>query len=227
MVDANKHVARQTGRWHVSPLILTAILAMLTASASFSYFVIKGHGILCIGSDFDRQQMPFTMALIDQIRNGGLDGWMWSLDLGSGTIPSFSFYELGSPFFWLMTLIPSTLVPRVMPFMYVVKYAVAAIAAHLYIRRFTHDERYATVGALLYAFSGFQTTNLLFYHFHDVVACYPFLLIGIERLMDNRRDWVPLALASFANCVVKRSAQAITIPPALRILNANLLETEG
>ena len=195
-----KRLKTRHSNW--SPLFRTAVFAAITATLSFSYFLAKNHGLLSIGSDFDRQQMPFTMALIDQIHRGGLTGWMWSLDMGSGVIPSFSFYELGSPFFWAACAFPSAWFPRLVPFYYVSKYILAAVTAHVYVRMFVRDESYATVGGLLYAFSGFQTTNLLFYHFHDVVAVFPLLLIGVERLMRDKADWLPLTLASFVNCLV-------------------------
>lgn len=183
-------------------LLLTAALCALVAAVTFGYFTSQNGGALAIGSDFDRQQMPFTMALNNQIKRGGLTGWMWNLDLGSGVIPSFSFYELGSPFFWISLLFPAERFPYVVAWIYVAKYVVAGVTAHLYLRTLLRDEAHATFGAILYAFSGFQTTNLLFYHFHDVVAVFPLLVLGLDRFIEDRRKWRLFVVAAFINCMV-------------------------
>lgn len=183
-------------------LLLTAALCALAAAVTFGYFTSRNGGALIIGSDFDRQQMPFTMALNNQIKRGGLTGWMWNLDLGSGVIQSFSFYELGSPFFWASLAFPAERFPHIVAWIYVAKYVVAGVTAHLYLRTFLHDEAHATFGAILYAFSGFQTANLLFYHFHDVVAVFPLLVLELDRFVHDRRKWRLFVTAVFINCFV-------------------------
>ena len=195
--DIAKHTRRPTFY-----LLLTAGLCALLAAVTLGYFTSQNGGALIIGSDFDRQQMPFAMALNNQIKRGGLTGWMWNLDLGSGVVPSFSFYELGSPFFWISLLFPAERFPYVVAWIYVTKYVVAGVTAHLYLRTLLRDEAHATFGAILYAFSGFQTTNLLFYHFHDVVAFFPLLVLGLDRFIEDRRKWRLFVVAAFINCLV-------------------------
>ena len=182
--------------------LICAGLCFVTALISLGFYMLQDGGAFTLREDFDFQQLPFTMALHNQIARGGLAGWCWNLDLGASAIQGFGFYELGSPFFWLSMLFPSAAFPYVVGWIYILKYTVAGITAHLYIRRFVKSPGAATIGALLYAFSGFQTTNLLFYHFHDVVALFPLLLIGLERLMENRRDWHCFVLAVFVNALV-------------------------
>lgn len=181
--------------------LVCACLCFATALLSFGLFMLQDGGAFTLREDFDFQQMPFTMGLHNQIVRGGIAGWCWNLDLGASVVQGFGFYELGSPFFWLSMLFPASAFPYVVGWIYVLKYTVAGITAHLYIRRFVGDGRCATAGALLYAFAGFQTTNVLFYHFHDVVALFPLLLIGLERLMEDRRDVVCFTLAVFLNAV--------------------------
>ncbi len=179
-----------------------AALCFVCALLSLGFVMLQNGGAFTIREDFDFQQLPFTMALHNQIARGGLDGWCWNLDLGTSAIQGFGFYELGSPFFWTSMLFSADAFPYVVGWMYILKYVVAGLTAHLLVRRFVSSPRVATVAALLYAFSGFQTTNLLFYHFHDVVALFPLLLIGLERLMARPRDFAPFALAVFANALV-------------------------
>ena len=178
-----------------------AALCFVTALLSFGLFMLQDGGAFTLREDFDFQQMPFTMGLHNQILRGGVAGWCWNLDLGTSAVQGFGFYELGSPFFWLSMLFPAAAFPYVVGWIYILKYMIAGITAHLFIRRFVHDARSATAGALLYAFSGFQSTNLLFYHFHDVVAIFPLLLIGLERLMKDHRDKACFVLAVFLNAL--------------------------
>ena len=69
----------------------------------------------------------------------------------------------------------------------ILKYGVAALTAYAFIQRFVQYKPYALIGALLYAFSGFQMVNLMYNHFHDAVALFPLLLIGLEELIERKR----------------------------------------
>lgn len=176
-------------------------ICLATAFLSFIYYIISGKGILVIRNDFNRQQIPFITALND-VWQDGLGGWTWNLDLGTSTIQGFSFYELGSPFFWITTLFPREWIPYLVGGIYIIKYVVAGMLSFIYLRRFVKDAHYAVVGALLYAFSGFQASNLLFFHFHDVVAFFPLLLIGLEKIKNNYKDNKVFIFAIFINSLV-------------------------
>lgn len=149
-------------------------------------FIIKGHGIFTMVDDFNYQQIPFNMLSNTSIKSGDT-GWNWYTDLGSNFIGSYSFYTLGSPFFWLSLLFPASVFPYLIGPLLILKYSVASLTAYAFIQRFVQYKPYALVGALLYAFSGFQMVNLMFNHFHDVVALFPLLLIGLEELMERKR----------------------------------------
>ena len=182
-------------------LLMCFCVCLVTALLSVIYFIILGKGVMVVRDDFNLQQIPF-ITLLNSIWKDGLDGWTWNLDLGTSTIQGFSFYELGSPFFWITTLFPREWIPYIVGWLYIVKYVFAGMFSFMYLRRFVKDYNYAIIGALLYAFSGFQTTNLLFFHFHDVVAFFPLLLIGLEQTMENNRDNKLFVFAVFINSLV-------------------------
>ena len=48
------------------------------------------------------------------------------------------------------------------------------------------DERLALLGCVLYAFSGFTVVNTQFYHFTEVIAFFPLILLGMEDAMGER-----------------------------------------
>ena len=95
-----------------------------------------------------------------------------------------------------MTLLfPSYCYPYLVGPLLILKYVVASVSAFAFIKRFIKNEKYAIVGGILYAFSGFQIANMIF-HFHDIVALFPLLLISLEELVfNNRRGFFAIMVA--------------------------------
>ena len=150
---------------------------------AFGGVILQSGGFLTLAADFNEQQLPFSVAAWKGVRSGS--PWLWGVDLGSSLITTFSFYNLGSPFFWLTLPFPVDSFPRLAGFLFILKYMTAAGSGYVYLRRFCGTPA-AVTGALIYAFSGFQATNLMFSHFHDVVAFFPLLLTGLEdHLREN------------------------------------------
>lgn len=160
--------------------------------------IIYNKGIFLYYGDFNSQQLPFYQLAHDSIRSGDFL-WNWLTDLGANFIGSYSFYLLGSPFFWLTIPFPSEAVVYLVPILLALKYGVATLTAFAFIKRFVKKPEFALIGALLYAFSGFQSYNVFFNHFHDVTAFFPLLLIAMEeRVQNNRRGIFALTVALMA-----------------------------
>lgn len=169
------------------------IINFLIAMVSFLGMVLKGDGIFTLANDFNEQQIPFHMLANNSLKNGSFL-WNWSIDLGSSFVGALGFYVLGSPFAWLSFLFPAKLYPYLVGWLYMMKYAVAGALSYGYIKMFT-SKKYAVLGSVLYAFSGFQCINLIFHHFHDAVAFFPLMLIGYEKLVkEGKRGWLALAV---------------------------------
>lgn len=166
-------------------IMISILLPMLIVNKG--YFIYYG--------DYNSQQIPFYQYVHDAIRGGNVL-WDWGTDLGSNFIGSYSFYMLGSPFFWLTIPFPSEAVIYLMPWLLALKVGVASLTSYAFIKRFVKSENAAIVGALLYALSGFQAYNVFFNHFHDVVAFFPLLLIALEeRVQNDRRGVFAMAVA--------------------------------
>lgn len=162
------------------------IYGLILATAMILPFIVKGHGIFTMVDDFNYQQIPFNMLSNTSIKSGDT-GWNWYTELGGQFIGGYSFYTLGSPFFWLSLLFPASVFPYLIGPLLILKYSVAALTSYAYIQRFINYKPYAMIGALVYSFSGFQFVNLMFNHFHDVVALFPLLLIGVEVLVEKKK----------------------------------------
>ena len=91
----------------------TFIIALITAAALFVPHMIMSEGYFIFYGDFNVQQIPFYQQCHKAIREGNIF-WSWTTDLGANFIGSYSFYLLGSPFFWLTIPFPNWMVPYLM-----------------------------------------------------------------------------------------------------------------
>jgi uncharacterized membrane protein YfhO len=157
-------------------ILLFSLLPIIIADKG--YFIYYG--------DYNSQQIHFYKLANNAVRSGSF-GWNWFTDLGSDFIGSYSFYLLGSPFFWLSVILPKALVTYSMPVLLALKHGFAALTAYAYARRFVRSKNAALIGSLLYAFSGFQTFNIFFNHFQDVTAFFPLMLIAMEECINNNK----------------------------------------
>ena len=183
-----------------SPYLEIFVIAFLIALSFLLPYMIYDKGLFLFFGDYDVQQVPFYMLAHRAIRSGNIF-WSWTTDLGSGFIPSYSFYLLGSPFFWLTVPLPDWLVPYTLGPLLALKMAVAALTSFAYISRFVRRSEFAALGALLYAFSSYSVYNVFFNHFHEPMAFFPLMLIGLEEYMQNDRKGL-FAVTVFLNALV-------------------------
>lgn len=160
------------------------LFAFLIFALSVAPSLIAGKGIWVFYGDFNVQQIPFYMHCHEAIRSGRLF-YDWGTDLGGSLLGMYSFYLLGSPFFWLTLPFPTEAIPYLMPWISALKYAVMALTAYAYMKRRTKKAEFAMIGALLYTFSGYQGAVLVYNHFHDVLAFFPLYLMSFERLFSD------------------------------------------
>lgn len=180
---------------------LAVILSFLLGTIIIVPNIIGGSGIYNIRADFNLQQIPFNKMINVSIREGSIL-WTWYNELGSDFIGTFSFYNLFSVFNIIGYIFPASWFEYLIGPIFILKYAVAGLTSYLFLKRYVKNKNYAVIGSLLYSFSGFQLTNTMFYHFHDVVALFPLLLYTLDNLMyDNKKGWfaIVVSLLAFTN----------------------------
>ena len=148
-------------------------------------FLIHDKGFLVYFGDYNIQQIPFYTQAHRAVRNKTLFMSLQT-DLGSSIYTSYSFYLLGSPFFWMTVPFPESAIPYLLPYLLIAKIALAVTAAFLYIRRQTEDVRCAWIGGLLYGFGGTQIVSLVFNHFSEVYAFFPLYIMALEDLAEGK-----------------------------------------
>jgi hypothetical protein len=173
---------------HIRVIQIMVLSFLMYIVAVLPFFIKRGLPFFYYG-DYNVQQIPFYIVAHRAIRNGELF-LNWSVDLGTTLMTSFSFYLLGSPFFWLTIPFPEAAIPYMMPFLMALKYAICAGTAYIYIRKHVIRDESAMLGALLYAFSGFNACNIVFNHFTDAVAFFPLFLYTFDGLLeiDHHQD---------------------------------------
>jgi len=171
------------------------LLGFMTAFCLFIPYLVVDKGFFLYAGDFNSQQIPFYMYMNQMVKSGSLN-WGWAIDLGSSVINSYSFYLLGSPFFWLSCLFPRKAIPYVMPYLLMAKFAVGNMGAFGYLRRYAKNDNYAMIGALMYTFCGFSIYNIFFNHFIESVVFFPYLLWALDEFVYNKRKGIfPLIVA--------------------------------
>lgn len=169
---------RDKGMGHIAFFLVLAMGIML-----FIPFVLFDKGMFVYYGDYNAQQIPFYQLAHRAVRAGEI-GWNWNTDLGVNFIGSYSFYLLGSPFFWLTLPFPNIWIPYLMAPLLVLKMAFASLTAYGYTRRFVSNQL-AVLAGVLYAFSGFSIYNIFFNHFHEALIWFPLLLLGMEQFMQD------------------------------------------
>ncbi len=185
---------RSSGLWS-SGAFAVFLTALLTAACFFVPYMVSDEGYFLFFGDFNVQQIPFYQLAHDAVRQGEM-GWSFLTDLGANFVGSYSFYLLGSPFFWLTIPFPNSFVPYLMGPLLILKFGCCALSAYLYLKRFAKHQMTAQIGAMLYAFSGFSIYNIFFNHFHEPLIFFPLLLLAFEYLItENRRGCFAIMIA--------------------------------
>ncbi|MBD5111241.1 MAG: YfhO family protein [Ruminococcaceae bacterium] len=159
--------------------------ALIMALVMYLPFVIIDRGYFIFYGDYNAQQIPFFKMCVQAVHNGTI-GWDWHTDLGANFFGSYTYYTLGSPFFWIMTLFPASVSQYLMMPLLCVKFGLFSLFAFMYIRRFVAKPQTALIGGILYAFSSFNLYNI-FFQFQDAYIWFPLLLIGLEEAVINKR----------------------------------------
>lgn len=182
-----------------SNLLKAFSLGVVISFCFFIPFILSDNGYFLYYGDFNVQQIPFYQMIHDAIKSGNYF-WSFTTDLGANTIGSYSFYLLGSPFFWLTLLFDSNIVPYLMGPLLILKFGCASLTAYVYISRYVVNKEYALLGGMLYTFSGFSIYNIFFNHFHEAIVIFPLVLAALDEYLINKNYGI-FIWAIFASCL--------------------------
>lgn len=171
-------------KYPLTAFLMGAVMFILV----FLPMLIETGGIITISGDYSMQSIPFVYRIYDAVHSGQLN-WDWSTGLGSQFLSSYAYYNLFSPFTLLYFLFPRSFLIYAITIVSALKYGVGSMFAYFYIKRFVKNKHFAVIGGFIYMLSSFSAYNLIF-HFADVFALFPLLLIALEELCINKRRGV-------------------------------------
>lgn len=148
--------------------------------------MIVNNGNLYLVGDYMSQQIPF----IRESRRLLLSGkpfWSANTFLGANFLGTYSFYNYASPFYWPLFLLPESLTGIGLSVTFALKHVIAALTAHLYLKRYVKISHLAFIGALIYAFSSFTIDSTYFFHFIDVIAVFPLIPYLVDEVLEGRK----------------------------------------
>lgn len=162
--------------------------------------MIVNNGSLYLVGDYMSQQIPF----IRESRRLLLSGkpfWSANTFLGANFLGTYSFYNYASPFYWPLFLLPESLTGIGLSITFALKHVIAALTAHLYLKRHVKVSHFAFIGALIYAFSSFTMDSTYFFHFIDVIAVFPLIPYLVDEVLEGRKKCL-LSLAVLLNGMI-------------------------
>ena len=178
---------RNSAFYYYLMLVLMGVL-FFAVSLFSNYFTTPFTG------DYTAQQFAFYT-------NGYDDWWHFFLTgefvlydtntfLGASNIGSNSFYYLFDPFFMPILLFPRNWIPQGIAIMTIFKMALAGLMFSVYmdylgVRKFT-----SRLAGFMYAFCGWTTWYLWFNHFTGVAVIFPVILLGIEKILKEKKPWL-------------------------------------
>lgn len=183
------------------PISRVCLFGLIIAFLALSPAFLPYGGAYVTRGDYIEQQLPF-LAETQRILRNGLNTYSFSTLLGAPAIGSYAFYTLGSPFVWPLALLPKAALPFGITLMALLKHTICMLTSFLYFRKMLSDDARALLGAVMYTFSSFTVVNTQFYHFTEVIAFFPLILLGIENVMTGRTHAGHLALACGLNTLV-------------------------
>ena len=156
--------------------------------------------------DYTSQQFSFYTNGYDDwwyfFRTGEFVLYDQNTYLGADNIGSNSFYYLFDPFFLPILLCPRQLIPQGMAILTIFKIAASGMTFFLYMRYLGASRRTSKITGIAYAFSGWMTWYLWFNHFTEVAIVFPLILLGVEKVLKEKKPWVlaaSICLMGFVN----------------------------
>ena len=157
--------------------------------------------IFYLHSDFNAQQIPFTIYLQQNLRNLSIPQYDFYAGTGLDFIEAYGFYNLFSPFMLLHAVFPSEWTIYLIPFIIALKFGFCSLFTYIYALRFCKNKDYALIAGLLYTFSGYQMVNFVF-HYLDALVFFPLLLYTLElAVVEKKRACfgITAAICAFTN----------------------------
>ncbi len=184
--------------WNNKAHLFWYILFLYFVAIAFYFIVLIDNSLtIPISGDYCLQQIPFYTNGYDDwwhfLKTGEFVLWDHNTFLGVNNIGTNTFYYLLNPFFLPILLWPREYIAQGLAFLMINKMVFAAITFRIFLKYIGIKENTSRLFALAYAFCGWNVYYLWFNHFMEVAVVFPLVLLGIEKVVRDKRPWVLMA----------------------------------
>ncbi|MBR4419402.1 MAG: YfhO family protein, partial [Clostridia bacterium] len=141
--------------------------------------------------DMNQQTIPLLCEFKD-VLSGKSDFWLSLENAGGMNFYGVYFFNLSSPFTYLIVFFDKTEIPQAVNLMVVLKLSFAALTFAFWLKRFASGANPLIVVAvsIVYAFSGYGMMYYQILSWLDTVYLFPLLLIGLDNLTKEKSPLV-------------------------------------
>ena len=184
----------------VRSLFYYFIILVITCLCFFLTALFDQYGTTPFSGDYAQQAYAFYYNAYDDwwafFKTGSFPLYDSNTFLGADNIQANTYYGLFTPFLIFLLIFPRTFLPYAMVIMTFAKLICGALLFRLYLKKMGAQESTARVFSIAYAFMGWTTFYLWFSTFQEVVTFFPLILLGIEKVIKDKKCWV-LSLGFF------------------------------
>lgn len=184
-------------------LLSSTILPMLIMLVGWiinDYYPFGTKSLMAI--DFSQQFIDFYMAQKRAILSGDLSSFFYSFSksIGGNNVGTWAYY-LFSPFNIFYILFPKTMIVEAVFTIIILRYGLIGFSfAYFLIRRHKALDYHPALTILLavaYTLNGYHVSYQMVPIFYDAMWMLPFILIGLEELLDGDRPYKYTLLLAF------------------------------
>ncbi len=152
-----------------------------------------------LNSDMAVQYQPLFQYLKDVLHGNATFPYSFSKGLGGGMYGSL-FYYFANPLNLLVYFFEN--IPLFLTLLVILKLSLSGLTMYTFLKYKFKDEKYLLVFSLAYAFMGYNINYYVSIMWLDGVVLAPIILLGIDCLLENKKDWlyiITLFAAIFLN----------------------------
>lgn len=180
-------------------LVYTALFMALSAFL-LTVFAYRGKSFIHTGDPFDQDYPIFLYmgkCLQGLLKGEGIHLYDFAIGLGENVIAPLNLYGFGDPLNLLSVFVTPSNGELLYTFLLFARLYLAGLGMLVFLKNHGHQGLLSAGGALLYAFSLFSVCRgLHFYSLLNAMYLFPFLLIQLELLISQKRQYA--AAAKFA-----------------------------
>lgn len=161
-------------------IILTAVFIFWDFLFQEKLFLFKD-----IGSDTLNSVWPYHYLYAKYLHNTGIPRWSFQEGMGQSIFSGW----LRDPFELIAYLSGPSAIPRIFIYIEVLKIILAGWVFYFFLRIWKISYLTATIGALMFAYSGFMIIGACWYWFTYEGLMMSLMLYGFEKLYQEKNGW--------------------------------------